>query len=143
MWHKHHNTFMWHKHFNTFMIWWFFFNIWLWKCLYLITFSLKGTTLSAITNATHNFYMFYWIKLVAAFPNLAGVRTNDLVWHLPNFKKISRKNSYHNRNSIGFELNAILVSSVGSMVSPLTPWYRVRIPVGLALHFHIPSSSCV
>ena len=38
---------------------------------------------------------------------------------------------------------ASLVSSVGSMVPPLTGWYRVRIPVGLALHLHVTSSLCV
>ena len=40
-------------------------------------------------------------------------------------------------------LRASLVSSVGSMVIPLTGWYWVRIPVGLALHLHVTSSSCV
>ena len=39
--------------------------------------------------------------------------------------------------------NTGLVSSVSSMVAPLTRWYWVRIPVGLALHLHITSSSCV
>ena len=32
--------------------------------------------------------------------------------------------------------SASLVNSVGSMVAPLTEWYWVRIPVGLALHLH-------
>ena len=36
---------------------------------------------------------------------------------------------------------ASLVSSVGRMVAPLTGRYWVRIPVGLALHPHISSSS--
>ena len=35
-----------------------------------------------------------------------------------------------------------LISSVGSMVAPLTGWYWVRIPIWLALHLHI-TSSCV
>ena len=38
---------------------------------------------------------------------------------------------------------ASLVSSVCSMVVPLTGWYCVRNPVGLALHLHFTSSSCV
>ena len=33
---------------------------------------------------------------------------------------------------------ASLVSSVGSMVPLLTGWYRVRLPVGLALHLISP-----
>ena len=41
------------------------------------------------------------------------------------------------------QVSASLVSSVGSMVIPLTGWYWVRIPVGLALHLHVTSSSCV
>ena len=40
-------------------------------------------------------------------------------------------------------MKASLVSSVGSMVAPLTGWYRVRILVGLALHHYITSSLCV
>ena len=36
-----------------------------------------------------------------------------------------------------------LISSVGSTVAPLSNWYWVRMPVGLALHLHITSSLCV
>ena len=47
-----------------------------------------------------------------------------------------RGNTLHYRS-------ASLVSSVGSIVPPLTGWYWVRVPVGLALHLHDTSSSCV
>ena len=35
-------------------------------------------------------------------------------------------------------IGASLVSSVGRVVAPLTGWYWVRIPVGLALHVISP-----
>ena len=36
-------------------------------------------TLSAIKNATYDFYKFYWVKIVAAFSNFVGLKNNDLV----------------------------------------------------------------
>ena len=38
--------------------------------------------------------------------------------------------------------NTDFISSIGSTVAPLTGWYWVWIPVGLALRPHITSSSC-